>query len=224
MDPVIMGAFHAAQAIKKGADARELKQRMKDIYAGVRAVGATLDSDKPIELSAERLEADEVRALGHYGNFYYFLIQGEERQALVQAYTCASKFPVLAMQLFPRSLFTVDYLERWRENASERQQLQMDYALGVRSYKADLARFYGGWAWKVGKVAGIAVASLAAGAVSPPAAGRGLAFAAMQLVTTENPYPHMPKPTTVLIDRNDAKTGRLLRDLSREADERLARI
>jgi hypothetical protein len=53
--------------------------------------------------------AEQVRALGHLGNYYYSLICKEPRQALIDAYLCTERFPALGVQILPPDFFSRDY-------------------------------------------------------------------------------------------------------------------
>lgn len=51
----------------------------------------------------------QMVALAHWGNYYYFLLRGDERNALIQVYECTQLDPFLGLSLFSQSLFSEDY-------------------------------------------------------------------------------------------------------------------
>jgi hypothetical protein len=63
----------------------------------------------PVAAGSEKLTHEQLVAIGHLGNFHYFLLSDDPRQALEQAYTCATMFPLLAIEMFPPEIFSRDY-------------------------------------------------------------------------------------------------------------------
>lgn len=53
--------------------------------------------------------AAHVAAMGHLGNYHYFLLRDQPEQALLSAYRCTEQFPALGVWLFPVELFSRDY-------------------------------------------------------------------------------------------------------------------
>src|SRR5262249_34043982 len=53
--------------------------------------------------------AQHVAAMGHLGNYHYFLLRDQPEQALLSAYRCTEQFPALGVWLFPVELFSRDY-------------------------------------------------------------------------------------------------------------------
>lgn len=48
-------------------------------------------------------------AFGYWGNFQYFNLKGEQRNALIQGYELTHKNPALGLSLFPSELFSKNY-------------------------------------------------------------------------------------------------------------------
>ena len=123
-----------------------------------------------------RMTADHVAALGHYGNYHYFLLWDQPEHALRQAYLCTERFPVLGIRLFPPELFERDHRPDVAGVATRRE-----WELAYRAAKDEHAKERRRWglemAWRVPAAAGAVLGFLAAGAVSPPLAPRGIAVA-----------------------------------------------
>lgn len=56
----------------------------------------------------------EAQALGHLGNYHYFIPRGQHREALREAYSCTEKFPALGVQVLPEDLFSKPYRFLWQ--------------------------------------------------------------------------------------------------------------
>ena len=174
-----------------------------------------------VEGSSIELTRDQVRALGHLGNYWYFLLTGEGRLALAQVYRCTRDFPALAIQYFPRKLYAKDHSALLTRRNQEREQLQRAHRTETVRYQQQLREFRREWAWKAAKAAGLALGGLAAAAFNPPMAVRGFTAAGAQLATTERPIDPGPRPSTTSIDVHDAGTQAILRDLAEEATRNL---
>jgi hypothetical protein len=140
------------------------------------------------------LSADHVRALAQLGNYYYFLVRGDEKQALIHGYRCAEEYPALAVEVLPVALFS----RNWHLEAERTRQRREAAALEAARTAADrstAARRAWGWdmAWRVPAAAGIFVAGLAGAAVSPPLAARGMQGAIGILSTTDQGLLPPPK-------------------------------
>jgi hypothetical protein len=168
--------------------------------------------------SSGTLSCDEVCALGHFGNYHYFLLRGEPRQALIAAYRCTERFPALGVQLFPRELFSRDYRSVVIPSETRREQLEDAYGWAQTTYQSE-RRSFREWAWRVPAAGGAVVAGLIAGAVTPPLAHRGVVVAA-QLLGRGGPVvpPSAPSDQELLAHR--AELGRLLAPVAAEAHER----
>ena len=87
--------------------------------------------------TSQTLTADEVHALGHLGNYYYFLLRNEDRRALIEAYTCTERFPALGVQMFPPELFSEPYQSVGKEVARDQKE-ELSYELARRDFRRDL--------------------------------------------------------------------------------------
>ena len=137
--------------------------------------------------------AQHVAAMGHLGNYHYFLLRDQPEQALLSAYRCTEQFPALGVWLFPVELFSQDYRGEvplphgaGGPLAGYRHQRAL-YQDTRRRYRLDLA-------WRVPAAAGYIIAGLAAATVSPPMAARGVQ-GAMGLLATTNEGILPPSPS-----------------------------
>jgi hypothetical protein len=98
------GHLAAAASSLDGAGQAELRQARAaatrlltnpDSYAGSSVLGMP--------------SAAEVRALGHLANYYHSLISRLPREALIEGYQCAERFPALGVQTLPAEYFSRDY-------------------------------------------------------------------------------------------------------------------
>ncbi|MEU0521681.1 hypothetical protein [Streptosporangium sp. NPDC006007] len=96
--------------------------------------------------------AEDLKALGHWGNYYYFLLMADQRQALMEAYRSVEANPELALQLFPERILSKDYaaeiteLRRKRAVAAEEQREARKQRRLTGEEKAVLAAKVSGWA------------------------------------------------------------------------------
>jgi hypothetical protein len=162
-------------------------------------------------------------ALGHQGNFYYFLLYDDARQALDQAYICATKFPLLAIEMFPGEIFSRDYsadLRAITERASESRRAALEqHKRALAEFRQERRDYLKEMAWRLPLAGAAILGGLAAGAVAPPLAGRG-AVGAVQIVTggrSEGIPPWRPK--LKIVDLTEPETAALMSQISREAAE-----
>jgi hypothetical protein len=162
------------------------------------------------------LSGDEVCALGYLGNFHYFLIRGEPRQALIAAYHCTERFPAIGIQLFPPQLFSGDYREAVRRSDARGEELTWVYQQARakrRGYGLDMA-------WRVPAAAGAVLAGLAGATVSPPLAGHGVQWAMGIMAGKDDGLLPPPRPNGQALREHAAEVKRLLARTSSEARER----
>ena len=142
--------------------------------------------------TSQTLTADEVHALGHLGNYYYFLLRDQHRKALIAKYTCTERFPALGVQMSPPELFSEPYRSAGQEVACG-QKNQLRYELVRKDFQRDLPPYMRAWAWKFTKASGALFGGLAVGIVSPPAAAQGLGAAISIMQGDVNaPPPYRP--------------------------------
>jgi hypothetical protein len=136
------------------------------------------------------LTGDQVCALGYLGNYAYFLVRGDPRQALISAYLCTERFPVLGVQLFPTQLFSRDYRAGVR-SANARGELRSQF----HNFAREQWRGYVlEKAWRIPAAGGAVLAGLIGAAVSPPLAGRGVMWATGILAGSEHGMLPPPRP------------------------------
>ena len=163
--------------------------------------------------------AQHVAAMGHLGNYHYFLLRDQPEQALLSAYRCTEQFPALGVWLFPVELFSRDYRREvpgpheTRDPLAGCRHQRARYQDTRRRYRLDMA-------WRVPAAAGYIIAGLAAATVSPPMAARGVQGAMGLLATTnEGILPPTPPDKQVFLERA-AEVEELLRPVRDEARER----
>jgi hypothetical protein len=160
--------------------------------------------------------AQHVAAMGHLGNYHYFLLRDQPEQALLSAYRCTEQFPALGVELFPVELFSRDY----RRPHETRGSLLADYRYQRARYQDTRRRYRLDLAWRVPAAAGYIIAGLAAATVSPPMAARGVQGAMGLLATTNEGIlpPRAPDKQEFL--KRAAEAEELFRPARDEARER----
>jgi hypothetical protein len=104
--------------------------------------------------------ASEAQALGHLGNYHYFILRGQHREALLEAYSCTEKFPALGVQILPEDLFSKPYRFLLQHAVSPGKPARQEYL-----------RYYGAWGWAAAKAVGITITSMLEATVHPAALG-----------------------------------------------------
>ena len=150
-------------------------------------------TERPIGSSARpgqhELSAEQVAAMGHAGNYSYFLLNEEPRLALQEAYRCTERFPALGVQLFPVEIFSRDYRTVGRAivTRTENRDLKREgHQRALYAHKSDRSNYIREMAWKVPLAGGAFLGYLALGAVSPGLAGQAPMRAYGILVGTGN--------------------------------------
>lgn len=129
------------------------------------------------------LFAAHVSALGHIGNYHYFLLCDQPEHALVAAYRCTEQFPALGISLLPVELFSRDYRDELPRDRPE--QILIEYRSALASH-VEARRLWGlEKAWRVPAAAGALVAGLVGSTVNPSLAARGAQWATGILATTQ---------------------------------------
>jgi hypothetical protein len=121
------------------------------------------------------LKAEEVAAIGHAGNYSYFLLNDEPRLALIEAYSCTERFPALGVQLFPVDIFSQDYRAAGRamvEREANRDSRRSSHQVALAAHQANRSQYIREMAWKVPVAGAVFLGFLAMGAVSPSLAGQ----------------------------------------------------
>jgi hypothetical protein len=131
-------------------------------------------TERPIYLDSGTSEK-LVAAVGHAGNYSYFLMNDEPRLALLEAYLCTQRFPMLGVQLFPVEIFSRDYRKTGRamtDRSARRSQATEVHSYQVSAHKQNKAEYYREMAWKVPLAGVVFLGFLAAGVVAPPLAAQ----------------------------------------------------
>jgi hypothetical protein len=169
----------------------------------------------------DSLIAAHVSALGHFGNYHYFLLRGQPDHALIAAYQCTEQFPALGVSLFPVELFSRDY----RNVVSMApEEIRASYAQARARHVADRSSYGQDMAWRLPAAAGAFVAGLAGSWFNPALAVRGAQAATGLLVTNKHGLLPPSGP-----DQRDylgwaASAERKLAPVAAEAHERLLKV
>jgi hypothetical protein len=164
--------------------------------------------------------AQHVAALGHLGNYHYFLLRDQPEQALLCAYRCTEQFPALGVWLFPVELFSQDYRGEVPSPRETRGPLLADYRLQRARYQDTRRRYRLDLAWRVPAAAGYIIAGLAAATVSPPMAAHGVQGAMGLLATTNEGILPPTAPDKQAFLQRAAEAEERLQPVRDEARER----
>jgi hypothetical protein len=183
-----------------------------------------------VAVSGARTISNEQRAaFGHLGSFYYLLLLDDPRQALMEAYSCAERFPLLGIDHFPAAIFSGDYgarIEAIRRHAIREQELaSAAYVQEMTGYRQERRGYAKEMAWKVPLAAGAFLAGLAGAVVSPSMAARGAQAAGGILAGTGSRSvvpPTRPRLATVNIEEPETKA--LMEQVRTEAAQRRAAL
>jgi hypothetical protein len=211
------------------------EQMLTDLHAGFNALGAAMEAnnrdlrrkrdefnnarrsfDRLATMAAGRTEvgalftagSDSVKALNHWGNYYYFMLRDDLRQALMEAYRCTEADPFLGVQLFPAELFSRDY--RWALTKPERRWPRR--------------------AWLIAKAAGKTGGLFAAGGVfaaigNPHGAAEAFKHGAAELVQSASELTTLdPEPVPILETLALRKKKELAAQVVAECRARLLQI
>ena len=164
--------------------------------------------------------AQHVAAMGHLGNYHYFLLRDQPEQALLSAYRCTEQFPALGVWLFPVELFSRDYRREVPGPHETRGPLLSAYRHQRAQYQDTRRRYRLDMAWRVPAAAGYIIAGLAAATVSPSMAARGVQGAMGLLATTSEGILPPRSPDKQWFLERAAEVEKLLRPVRDEARER----
>jgi hypothetical protein len=159
-----------------------------------------------------------VSALGHLGNYYYFLLRDQPAHALIAAYQCTERFPALGVSLFPVELFSRDYRD---EVPSAPEEIRAEYGHAQVRYQEHRRRYGRDMVWRLPAAAGAFVAGLAGSALNPSLAARGAQWATGILATNNHGLvpPSAPRQEHYLALAADAE--KKLAPVADEAHQRL---
>lgn len=180
-------------------------------------------------VDGRQLTHTQIVAVGHLGNFHYFVLRDDPRQALAEAYLCAEKFPLLAIEIFPAGIFARDFPAALREislQTATEQGLARKRLAGDRvAYREQRRNYLLEMAWKAPLAGGAIVAGLAAAVVAPSMAARGVQYAVgiMSGMGNEGVVPPMP-PSLGFVDLTAPRTAALMDEVRADAAERRAAL
>jgi hypothetical protein len=138
------------------------------------------------------LVAEQVAAIGHAGNYSYFLLNNEPGLALQEAYLCTERFPALGVQLFPVEIFSQDYRAAGHNmitRRASRDTIRSAHQSAQTAHVANRSEYIREMAWKVPLAGAVFVGFLAVGAVSPGLAAQAPMRAAGILAGTGDRAP-----------------------------------
>ena len=137
-----------------------------------------------------------VSAMGHLGNYFYFLLQDQPEAALINAYRSAELYPSMALTVLPRNLFSPATLASLPAFVRTPEDVRTEFAQQVAVHR-ERRREYGlDLAWRVPAAAAVAFVGLAGAAVTPSLAARGVQGAAALLSQSRHgllPPEHGPR-------------------------------
>jgi hypothetical protein len=141
-----------------------------------------------------QLSAAHVSALGHLGNYFYFLARNQPNYALVSAYTCTETFPALGVSVLPVGLFSRDWRSCVPSVGSTPDDVHAQYRSAVIQHRMNRREYGLDMLWRVPAASGVFLAGLAGSAVSPSLAGWGVQHAMGLLASSENGLLPPPRP------------------------------
>ncbi len=83
-----------------------------------------LNPEGTTEGTSEKVPNIVLIGLGYFGNFHYFNLRGEKRNALIQVYECTQKYPYLGLLLFSPKFFSKNYEKLIEENKKNLIEVQ----------------------------------------------------------------------------------------------------
>jgi hypothetical protein len=167
--------------------------------------------------TAHTFTVDQIRALGHVGNFYYFVLRDDPRLALLEAYRCTERFPVFAVLLLPSELFSHDY----RAQAMSFHKRDMTLREGFRSELASHPRRRGEYrrkfAWKATQATGVFLVGVVGMLGHPLSVIHGAVKAKAILADSGDP---IDQPSDALVRAHAATEAEVMKSVLTEARER----
>lgn len=233
----------------KGLDAKLDEEILRAAKTGVRHIVDGLNSDVEVVKNDEFLMARHefgklihldpegitdglsgsvdnkyLIALGHWGNYHYFNIRGDKRNAAIQVYECTGSFPLIGLNLFPKKFFSVNYasLLSCAFNELDKVQISYDELSGENLLKNVWYYTKKGFVIVTAGAAGLTVAAIAGaltgGAAAPP--GFLAAKAVWEELDIAEPNLHDTGSLKVTIDQLQKRIEDYLHQLEQECAER----
>ncbi|GLI03370.1 hypothetical protein Pa4123_86480 [Phytohabitans aurantiacus] len=231
LDISVMAAFeHLATADRATND--DFRRQELNLARGKFVEMTKRPTESMAHPGEQDLSAQQVTAIGHAGNFSYFMMNGEVSLALLEAYRCTERFPALGVQLFPKAVFSRDYSATGRAmvaRRASRDRVRANHEASLKAHQADRGAYYRELAWKVPAAGAVFLGFLAAGMVAPPLAGQAGARAAGILAGTgDRAISDVPGPKPKLNYDSNAidppEEIELMRQASAESAQRRATL
>ncbi|MGW4213492.1 hypothetical protein ACWEIJ_36280 [Lentzea sp. NPDC004789] len=229
IDAVLLIDYHAAFDHLSAAQ-RAATEALRQSELNNARIAFVRLTNRPVKASAsagdKELTDEQLVALGHVGNFHYFVLQDDPKQALAEAYLCAEKFPLLAVKIFPMGIFSRDYtaaLGKISERAADEQAAaRTRHAEASARFRENRKRYLREMAWKAPLAGGALLAGFAAAVVFPPMASHGIQWASgiMSGTASEGLLP----PRLVVIDLAAPAISELMGEIKADAAQRLAAL
>ena len=164
-----------------------------------------------------------VSALGHLGNYYYFLLNGEERLALQHAYNAIERYPMMALDVLPRQLISETARSRVPPGALDPEKLRVGLVQAQDDHRQVRRRYRLDMAWRVPAAAAYVVAGLAGSTFSPNMAVLGTRGAMGLLATSQEGL--LPPPLGMQAYLDEITTSEaLLTPITEEAARRRSQL
>jgi hypothetical protein len=204
--------LETAATASDGAFRRDELNHARGLFARL----AERSSQDPLVDRFGQISAEQVVALSHFGNYHYFLLRDQREHALLEAYRCAERFPALGVRLLPAALFSRDFRGDVPSIAT-RDEFQAVYNNDLASHRQERRRYGLEMAWRLPAAAGYVLGGLAASAVNPSMAARGMQAAVGILATSERGL--LPQSSAPDIDYYRAAAAQVEQRLAPVADE-----
>jgi hypothetical protein len=160
-----------------------------------------------------------ISALGHLGNYYYFLLNDEEYLALEHAYSAIERYPMMAIDMLPRELISESARSLVGPGVKDPERLRVGLAQEHAGQREVRRRYRMDMVWRVPAAAASVVLGLAGSVVSPNLAAQG-ARGAMGLLATSKEGLLPPRVDTQSYLDEIKKFEDLLAPITREAAAR----
>jgi hypothetical protein len=208
------GYLHLASAVASFQDDVRKDELMKarSHFASIVSRDAATD----VAGTSATFSAAQVAALGHLGNFHYFVLRNEEKLACLEAYSCTEKFPALGVQMFPAKLFSQDYQELVNEASSAADKARIEFEMARQARKDH----YVDRVLAVAKATGLFAAGVVGGMFNP-AFFFGSAIGAKGILEDEFRYSYKPdRPDGAVAAQKILLNAKMLEGVSAEARAR----
>lgn len=160
-----------------------------------------------------------ISALGHLGNYYYFLLNDEEHLALQHAYSAIERYPMMAIEVLPHEFVSESARSLVPRGVKDPERLRVGLVQAQAGHREVRRRYRADMAWRVPAAAAYVVLGLAGSVVNPAMAAHG-ARGAMGLLATSSEGLLPPRVATQAYLDEIKKSENLLAPITREAAQR----